>query len=536
MPNVQDLLEKVIDRKLCTLCGTCIGVCPTVTYIYEEDKIITQRARCNSCGLCVRSCPGAEYSYPFFNQRIFSCSTNSRIGSFLDILKGWANKVPLRDSGTSGGAVTAVICSLLKKGEIDGALVASKAEDGGYIALVAKTEDEIRQATQSKYQFIPINSLIRSVLQMEGKYAIVGLPCHVQGLRKASIEVPALEDKFAYIFGVFCGFNMHKEATEYLLKKSKIPAREIKSMEYRGKHNNASGFKVTSKSGKIFFLPKHNYTFLNFFFCNTRCMKCFDFTAEFADISFGDAWETENCTRIIIRTKRGEKAINIATNELLYIEDSSETDIFKTQNQLINHKKKYISHRAQLFKTFPDYKIDFEILSGKNKVKSWLFFITYSICSCRFGRLIIRIIPLKLLGFLSSSIRGIMSGENSFLFKYILFGVCTVLFGIASFFVLNIYLDFRIASIISIVMTKLFAYYMNKKFVFKSNAKGLRNSVFEFCRFLVARGFTAAIEFFGLILLVQVFFVGENLSRVLLILLTTTVNYILGRRKVFVTS
>ncbi|MCL1884891.1 MAG: Coenzyme F420 hydrogenase/dehydrogenase, beta subunit C-terminal domain [Defluviitaleaceae bacterium] len=533
MPDVKDLFDNVINKNLCTLCGTCIGVCPMGVLEFNENTIKVDCNLCNKCGLCIKICPGAEFSYPFYLNEIFqqTASESTNIGNYINIYKGWASDSLIREAGSSGGAVTATLCGLLSQGEIDGAVVIGKTQTG-YGVIIAKTIDEIKLAAQSKYIFIPVNEIINQLLKISGKYALVGLPCQIHGLRKAMHKMPPIKEKIKYILGIYCGFNMHKEATDYLIKKSKIPKSEIASIEYRGKHNDATGFKITSSSGKIFFLPKHNYTFLNLIFCNERCMKCYDLTAEFADISFGDAWELEKCSRIIVRTKNGENALNLIKSNFLYIENSSEEEILLKQKQLITHKKVNIAERAKLFKSFPDYKVQYPSNGFTKKMNALIFFYIYKFCSGNLGKCFINLMPIKILGWISSFSRSLLADKT--VLRYFVFGVCTVLFGFLSFFFLNMYIDFRIANLISIIATKLFAYYTNKTFVFKSKTYGFLNSLYEFIRFILARGLSGLVEFFGLILLVQFAMLNENLSRALLIILTTVLNYTLGKRSVFI--
>ena len=552
MPNSRSLYEDVIEKNLCTLCGTCIGVCSVFTL--ENDKIVADHSRCNTCGRCVSVCPGADFSYPKFNEMLFAISNNyiisEDIGKYTGIYRGWATDEVIRSRGSSGGAVSAVLCALLSEKYIDGAVVIGERNDsvGEYGAFIAKTEEEILSAAQSKYQFVPVNELIRDVLKMQGKYAFVGLPCQVHGLRKAMDENAVLKERIAYILGIFCGFNMHKDATDYLIKKSGISRSQIKSLEYRGKysskysdlirnqseeHKEETGFKITSSTGEIFFVNKHSYTFMNLFFCSSRCMKCYDFTAEFADISFGDAWEEKKCTRIIVRTECGSESLKIAMRNYLYAEDSSEEAIKTTQMQLINHKKKYISVRAKLFPDFPDYGIVFSNIFGIEKIKAAIFYIVYWLCSSPFGKISIRLFPIKLLGWLSSLLRDIFVGNYKTVMRYFVFGVCTVLLNFLLFNILNLVTDFRIANLVSIIATKCFAFYTNKTYVFETKTKTIMRSVKEFVRFLTARGFTGLIEFFGMILMVQFWMLNENFSKAVLIAITTVLNYILGKTKVF---
>ena len=44
------------QETLCTLCGTCVSVCPTAAVVVE-DSVITEPERCIICHACVKNCP-----------------------------------------------------------------------------------------------------------------------------------------------------------------------------------------------------------------------------------------------------------------------------------------------------------------------------------------------------------------------------------------------------------------------------------------------------------------------------------------------
>ncbi|TAL16199.1 4Fe-4S dicluster domain-containing protein [bacterium] len=52
-----------IDRDLCTLCGTCVGVCPVDALAIKGDKLEVNE-NCTLCGTCVGVCPVNALSIP----------------------------------------------------------------------------------------------------------------------------------------------------------------------------------------------------------------------------------------------------------------------------------------------------------------------------------------------------------------------------------------------------------------------------------------------------------------------------------------
>ena len=88
---------------------------------------------------------------------------------------------------------------------------------------------------------------------------------------------------------------------------------------------------------------------------------------------------------------------------------------------------------------------------------------------------------------------------------YIVFGIFTTIVNLGSFYIMNslLYWDENISNFIAIILAVLFAYITNKDLVFHSNAKGIKNRVIQFIKFIIGRAFTMVVEFVGGILLFQ---------------------------------
>jgi putative flippase GtrA len=94
-------------------------------------------------------------------------------------------------------------------------------------------------------------------------------------------------------------------------------------------------------------------------------------------------------------------------------------------------------------------------------------------------------------------------------------------------------LDYRLANFIAIVFGKLFAYITNKLFVFNSKTKGIIDCSFEFVKFILARGFTGILDFFGVIFLVEIVGIESIPAKYALQVVVIVLNYVLGKWIVF---
>ncbi len=119
----------------------------------------------------------------------------------------------------------------------------------------------------------------------------------------------------------------------------------------------------------------------------------------------------------------------------------------------------------------------------------------------------------------------------------LLYGFWGIVFFLVNFFLYSLLnylgLDYRIANLIAIIIVKLLFYLTSKLFVFKTKTRNFKELAKEFVRYLVARGFTAAVEFIGLILLVQIVYFNEYIAKLFMQIITTVLNYILSKLMVF---
>ena len=108
------------------------------------------------------------------------------------------------------------------------------------------------QAARSKYVIIPVNGIIREIKKENKKVAFVGLPCQIQGMRKAMENDMQLKKQVVVLLSLFCGFNMEKAATDYLMKQSGIAKQDICEFSYRHKQGEQTGFYIKGKGGEEF--------------------------------------------------------------------------------------------------------------------------------------------------------------------------------------------------------------------------------------------------------------------------------------------
>ena len=104
--------------------------------------------------------------------------------------------------------------------------------------------------------------------------------------------------------------------------------------------------------------------------------------------------------------------------------------------------------------------------------------------------------------------------ENSVI-RYLFFGGLTTFVNFASFtlFTKVLRMELNLSNVISVSLSILFAYFVNSRFVFRSEARGLRQRFPEFVKFVSSRLVTMAIEVVGVWFLVKVVHLDELVAK-----------------------
>lgn len=121
------------------------------------------------------------------------------------------------------------------------------------------------------------------------------------------------------------------------------------------------------------------------------------------------------------------------------------------------------------------------------------------------------------------------------LIVYGLVGVTTTLVNLGAYYgLLALGVDYALANLVAIVSAKVYAYFGNKFFVFRSRCATWGELVGELVRYVLARGFTGLVDFFGLIVAVEYLGADERFSKLVLQVVVIVLNFVLGKFAVFV--
>ena len=391
-------IDKTLRADLCTGCGVCEGACPfgAISTIVEKGNFrpTIDNGKCTDCGRCVKACPGLSV---YFSEISKYCQADAShydkmVGYYEKCYTGFSTDYQIRYHSASGGMVSQFLIWLIETNKIDGAVVTKFDKENPLLVetFIATTREEIIAARSSKYSPVTLNKAAQAIKSAPGtRYIIVGLPCHIEGMRKLIKIDKKLGAKVAGLFGIYCSSSRSFYLTEYLFKERGIELPQISYFQYRdegclGKMvvklpqsnidninpNGDYSEKVIENNEGIYKEPYQSYFHpLRSFFIPNRCNYCIDHYAELADICFGDIHikpysdDTIGINSIIVKNKKWLKLLEECQEAgAIHLDEIP----FKTisDSQRMSFKKKgrngaFVNIGKKTGLTVPEYDVDY---------------------------------------------------------------------------------------------------------------------------------------------------------------------------------
>lgn len=410
-------VAQVVKDGLCTGCGVCAGICPTkaIEMRLQDGLLLPKVAdnKCTRCRVCVKCCPGHSVDLMHSSGSSSGQIQDPLLGNFLSCHIGHSTNSEIRNDSSSGGIVTQLLVYALAEGIIDGALVIGWSKDNPLEPkpLIATTVEEILSASRSKYCPVASGTALAEILSKEGKFAVVGLPCHIHGIRKAEAVFEGLKDKIVLHIGLFCGHTVNFHGTELLLEKLGVSKQIIEKIDYRG--SGWPGYmSILLKDGRSLRIRYRGWNgYWNVFspvlFTPLRCLMCPDHCNELADLSTGDAWLPEFVQKsqgesiLIARTKGSVEILNqMQQNHLMSLRAVTPSKVRESQAFSLNFKKKNLPARIALLrmlgKNQPNLNPTPSSFSKLAFLAALLPYMSFRISSSRRLRRFLRYVPFPL--------------------------------------------------------------------------------------------------------------------------------------------
>ena len=313
----RNVIEIVVDRNLCVGCGTCAGVCPAKCLRIEFNRFgeyaPTEIKGCAHCGVCLRVCPFVDENRneDEIGREVFGgipgIGHSPECGYHLGGFAGCSEVGDHRARGASGGLATWMLETLLTRGIVDKVIAVRPNSDPDKLfeyAVIGGVE-ELRGCAGSAYYPVEMSGVLEHVIENEGRYAVIGLPCFIKALRLASAANPKLRERLVFHAGLVCEMLHSRFFAEYMVTVAGGDPKSVRSVSFRAKDPNLSArdavFTYRTDPGSV---EPDGSTLLGrvcgqvgggakWLFRLNSCNYCDDIFAEGADAVFMDAWLPE---------------------------------------------------------------------------------------------------------------------------------------------------------------------------------------------------------------------------------------------------
>lgn len=373
MTRKETVITQVVSSGYCAGCGMCAGICPQrclqmrFNAVGEYNPFVIETS-CTQCGLCLKACPFADDTNDeeaiaadrFGTTEGINYSTE--VGYYQDVLAGYSDIACHREMGASGGLGTWLLESLITSGRVDAVACVGPLEGGHpfFAYRLCHTAEEIRACSKSAYYPVELSGIIRTILDNEGRYAIIGLPCVCKALRLASGHLPQLARRVKYVLGLTCGHGVSSYFAEYVCGLAGGKPTELYSVAFRQKEpGTPTSDSVTKvickgpdgeKTRMIKWSQNVGVAFINRLFVPLSCDFCDDVFAECSDAVFMDAWlpaysgDWRGHSIMVIRDGRLAEINNTGAS----LHPLGIAQATKSQEHVLKMKRQYLSARIQL--------------------------------------------------------------------------------------------------------------------------------------------------------------------------------------------
>lgn len=308
----------VVDNNLCSGCGTCNGICPAHAIRMEFTTLgrlvpVVDEETCVKCGLCLKVCPSDG-----LDEHINAVIDDNLMGHVESALFAKSTDKDIFENAQSGGAVTTTLVYLFDQGRIDAALVVGQEHQKAQYRIVT-TKQGIFDCQSSQYTPVDLNSALPELAKY-AHVAVVGLPCHIEGISKLKNLFPERYSNIEYLLGLICGGVLAQscvEVVKQVAKKKVGPIDDDSRIYWRlRKYSNYKQAKIAfvDRHGSVKTVDNNVRLSCKVHLTPPRCKRCIDKMNLFGDIVFGDSWgitgdDTKGGGSVIITRNAKSKAL-----------------------------------------------------------------------------------------------------------------------------------------------------------------------------------------------------------------------------------
>lgn len=380
--NVTDI---VVKNNMCIGCGICASLCPTNALEIEFNQNGEYNSKLtgnclDSCSLCLEVCPfNNSKNEDQLAINIFSDNLkhDTNLGFYSNVYSAHINNDQLRLNSASGGITTWLLEQLLIEDKVDYIINVKPNKDSEKLFdfQIADSIEKVREGAGSAYYPVEMSEVINKVLNQEGRYAIVALPCFLKAIELAKEKNKKLRNRIIYSVGLVCGQLKNKKFTEYISKLSGVKEK-VSKVSYRNNSGDqpANNFYFNfNKNKQIYWSDGIGKSWGNRWFTYNSCSFCDDTFAELADVTLMDAWLPEFTSDykgnnlLVVRNKEIYDILSIGkNNNEIKLDNIDAEKVIESQQGVIDVKRKKLSYRLALAEENDDFIPKKRVEASKN--------------------------------------------------------------------------------------------------------------------------------------------------------------------------
>ena len=392
--KVQDFLKNIITENYCSGCGICTATInsPLTMHLSEHGQYLPKLKGIENQQNIICPFDNTQPNENEIARKLYDntgSQFNPEFGFYQNIYAGYVAQGDYRKTGSSGGGVSWLTQTLLDKNLVDYVLNVTEQNNPEirFKYQVAKDVKSNRSGSKSKYYPTNLEEVLQFVKMHKGRYALVGLPCFIKGIRLLQQTESVFAERLRFTISIFCG---HLKSTHYLsslISQFPVDEKAVKHFDFRyklpGHKASDYGTKIFTNEGKEIVKVNKELFGTNWgwgLFKLKACDYCDDIIGETADISFGDAWipkyenDYQGTNIIVTRHPVLEDLIQkYRTNGHLYYDTLTPEELIQSQAGGFRHRREGLAYRLYLQqekgKYVPEKRVKPEKVTSKKRRK-----------------------------------------------------------------------------------------------------------------------------------------------------------------------
>ena len=350
--TLEDAVRRVVVNGNCTGCGGCTLVSSRIEMQLDATGYMRPSftAAASDPGtdrqeraLFDATCPGKRVRAP----ELPGGTAHAVFGSHVSVWKAWATDENVRESGSSGGVLTALAGWLVETGQTRSVIGSSP---GGSptrsVPIQIVSKDQALRAAGSRYAPVSNIPLLAAGAADTG---LIGKPCEATAARQFFDATGASQANHPILLSFFCAGTPSQQATDTLVEELGFTTEGVTALRYRG--NGWPGtFAVHSESDVRELSYDESWGQHLGRRLQWRCKLCVDGTGGHADIAVGDYWrcdergypvfdDADGVSVAIARTRRGhELLLDAERRGILHLEEIDIDSVVPVQPLQVGRK------------------------------------------------------------------------------------------------------------------------------------------------------------------------------------------------------